>query len=427
MNKIRQLTITNFRHLNNLQNIKIGDKLTVIAGGNGTGKSSLLGLIGHIFAFRDDKKVIIRTIDNKSFETEFKEVFRFSPVKDYNTHYSYSIIFADGTSKVAVSRYVPKNKRFRIDVGARQRYLGKVKCPVIFLGLKRLIPLAQESEYSIQLSLDNKLSDDDKKLYLDWHNRVLVLDDKVVPQHIKSRNKEIYAPVCEKYDAYGNSAGQDNIAQIILALLSFKKIKEELKTDYPGGILLIDEIDTTLYPAAQYQLMNLLQKAASDYDLQVIFTTHSIEIIKYMLNPADKRFFYSTEIIYLHKPRGTIEVCQEKSQVNGIIADLQHLAYRNPASSKINTYLEDEEARIFFKGIITSDIKAQLKISSFNSSGNFYQTLLKGSFPEFKTSLIVLDGDKSTDIDMKKNRSILFLPGVVRPENVIYEFLNGLF
>ncbi len=47
MNKIKQLNVTNFRHLHNLNNINVGDKLTVIAGVNGTGKSSLLGLIGH--------------------------------------------------------------------------------------------------------------------------------------------------------------------------------------------------------------------------------------------------------------------------------------------------------------------------------------------------------------------------------------------
>lgn len=426
MNKIKQITITNFRHLNNLQNIKVGEKLTVIAGGNGTGKSSLLGLIGHIFSYRDEKNIIVKSIDNKPLETEFKEVFRFSPNYDYLTPYSYSLIFADGTTKAAISRYIVKNKRFRIDVGARQRFHGKARCPVVFLGLKRLIPLAQESEYSIKLALDSNLSAEDKKLYQDWHNKVLVLDDKVVPQHTKSRNKELYSPVCEKYDALGNSAGQDNLAQIILAILSFKKLKDELKTDYLGGILLIDEIDTTLFPAAQYQLMDLLQKVAKDYDLQIIFTTHSIEIIRYMLNPADKQFFYSTEIIYLHKTKGTIEVCQEKSKINGIVADLQHDVCIKPVKNKINVYLEDEEARLFFKGLISSDLKAELNISRFNEGGDFYNTLLQGAFPEFRKSLIIFDGDKSSDKRINRNKNVLFLPGTARPENVFFSYLSGL-
>jgi predicted ATP-dependent endonuclease of OLD family len=270
MNRIKTLNINNFRHLNNLTNIRIGEKLTVIAGVNGTGKSSLLGLLGHVFSFRD-KKGVIKTIDHKPFETLFSEVFRFSPNYDYHSvPYSYSLTLEDGMQKAAVSRYITKNKRFRIDVGSRQMSQGKIRRPVVYLGLKRLIPLAQESEKSIKtVPKNNKLTGDERNIYQDWHNRILVIDDKVVPRHTKSWNKEIYYAVCDKYDAYGNSAGQDNLAQIILALLSFKRLKEDLKDDYPGGLLLIDEADAVLYPAAQHQLMELLLKCAGEFDIQV--------------------------------------------------------------------------------------------------------------------------------------------------------------
>lgn len=189
MNQIKTLNITNFRHLNNLNNIKIGKRLTVIAGVNGTGKSSLLGLIGHMFSFRD-KTRIIKSVGNKPFETKFSEVFRFSPKHDYKVPYNYSLTFQDGTQRGAASRYEAKNKRFRIDIGARQRASGKVRLPVIYLSLKRLIPLAQESAKSIKTIQDNKLTEEEKMLYQEWHNRVLLIKDKVIPQHTKSWNKE---------------------------------------------------------------------------------------------------------------------------------------------------------------------------------------------------------------------------------------------
>ena len=425
MNRIKQLNITNFRHLNNLNNINIGDKLTVIAGVNGTGKSSLLGLIGHVFSFRNESKVL-RSIDNKPLETKFSEAFRFSPNYDYQVPYTYSLTFEDGTLKEAVSRYIAKNKRFRIDVGARQRSSGKARLPVIYLGLKRLIPLAQESEKSIKTIQDNKLTKEEKGLYQEWHNRILVINDKVVPQHTKSWNKELYYAVCDKYDAFGNSAGQDNVAQIMLALLSFRRLHGEMKTEYPGGILLIDEVDTTLYPAAQLQLMNLLLKAAADYDLQIIFTTHSTEIISYMLNPKEKAFYYSSEIIYLHNPKGAIEIIQDKQKIDGIIADLRHMVRPKPERSKVNVYLEDEEARLYLKGIITKGIRTELEIKKFNWGANSYESLLKEKFPEFKHSLIILDGDKSTNANSKRSKNVLFLPGSVRPENVLYDYLNAL-
>ncbi len=60
------------------------------------------------------------------------------------------------------------------------------------------------------------------------------------------------------YDYLTNSSGQDNLGQILLALLSFRKLKEEQGDSWNGGILLIDEIDATLHPAAQSKLITLL-------------------------------------------------------------------------------------------------------------------------------------------------------------------------
>lgn len=426
MDRIFEIDIIHFRHLKDLKNIKIGERLTVIAGGNGIGKSSLLGLIGHIFTWRDPNETIYKTIDNKLYETQFNEVFRFSPEKDYKETYTYSIKFKSGLVKNATSRYISKNKRFRIDVGVRHKTgEGKVTRPVIFLGLKRLIPLAQEKE-SIKIITEDKLTEEDKKLFQEWHNKVLVLNDNVTTQHIKSRNKELYAPTCDKYDALGNSAGQDNMSQIILAVLSFKHLKEEMKEKYPGGVLLIDEIETTLYPAAQYELVKLLQHVASNYDLQVLFTTHSTEIINFMLNRNDRQFYHSSEIIFLHKPKGVVGVCQDKSKVKGFIAALQHSVLKDSPGKKVNVYLEDEEARYFLKGVLTRDLRKKTQISPFNNGGEFYQTLLKGKFPEFKKSIIILDGDKSSGADLKQFKNLLFLPGDIRPESIFYEYLNNL-
>lgn len=50
--KLKSLEIKNFRHVEN-QTIEFGDSLTVISGLNGTGKSSILGLAGHIFTSPD--------------------------------------------------------------------------------------------------------------------------------------------------------------------------------------------------------------------------------------------------------------------------------------------------------------------------------------------------------------------------------------
>jgi predicted ATPase len=425
---IVNLNIKNFRHLVNHNNIEIGEKITVISGENGTGKSSFLGLIGHVFSYRKgENKKAQKGIDNKSLETLFSEVFKFSPEKEVREIYNYSIQLNNRLVKVAQSRYIETNKRFRIDVGDRSKGEGKISKPVIYLGLKRLIPLAQENESSINFEIEDKLTNDEKELFKNWHNKILVMEDIVIPKPTKSKNKMVYSVTTEEYDAYGNSAGQDNIAQIILAILSLKREYENNTTTYNGGLLLIDEIDATLYPAAQKNLIDLLLKVCSDYKIQVVFTTHSIEILNHIFHENRKKFQYYSKIVFLQRIGKKIKIVQEIDKIDGIIAELAHKVLKiNNCSPKINTYFEDEEARIFFKNITNKKLLKLLKVQKNNLGSDFYLTLIKQKFPEFKQSILVLDGDCTSKIEQNKYPRILTLPGYERPENVLCSFLNKL-
>lgn len=51
---------------------------------------------------------------------------------------------------------------------------------------------------------------------------------------------------------------------------------------YKGGILAIDEMDATMYPASQVELLKILRKYASKLNLQILFTTHSMSLLKVM-------------------------------------------------------------------------------------------------------------------------------------------------
>ena len=67
--KITNLKIEKFRNFKDVDCI-IGKKLTIIAGRNGTGKSALLGLIGHIFDYKGES----RTLSGQKFVTEFNKM-----------------------------------------------------------------------------------------------------------------------------------------------------------------------------------------------------------------------------------------------------------------------------------------------------------------------------------------------------------------
>ena len=76
--------------------------------------------------------------------------------------------------------------------------------------------------------------------------------------------------------------GQDNLGKIILALFSFKRLHDKYPQQYKGGILAIDEMDATMYPVSQVELLKILRKYASKLNLQILFTTHSMSLLKVM-------------------------------------------------------------------------------------------------------------------------------------------------
>lgn len=59
-------------------------------------------------------------------------------------------------------------------------------------------------------------------------------------------------------------------------LMLFGEIIRRLR---PGAVLMIDELEISLHPALQRAVLFHLRKLAREYDLQVIVTTHSMEIV----------------------------------------------------------------------------------------------------------------------------------------------------
>jgi len=299
--KINKLRIEKFRHLEDIE-FSFGKSITIIAGGNGTGKTSLLGMIGHLFTYGTEPKNLI----GERFENKFSKVFKFSPEKDIQHKYKYFGQFNDGSEKPAESRQAKEgNKiRFRIDVGGRVRFGGKIKKPVVYLSLKRLTPIAGEKTIAFgKVVLNQDLIVEFNTIY----NNIFSSEEVIKPVHMKSVNKKSFSPTTDKFDAFGISAGQDNIGHIILAILSFKALKKK-DPNYDGGILLIDELDATLYPAAQKNLLIIFDNYAKELALQVIFTTHSSDILNFILSKKASKLKHNTQFVGLSNTLGKVKV-----------------------------------------------------------------------------------------------------------------------
>lgn len=142
-----------------------------------------------------------------------------------------------------------------MEKGARQEGDGYISFPTIFLSLKRLVPVAEEAKI---ITDDTLLTQEELNEFKQLHNKILIAQTPISSATtITSKNKQSIGVSTELYDWNQNSMGQDNLGKIILALFSFKRLHDKYPRQYKGGILAIDEMDATMYPASQVELLKV--------------------------------------------------------------------------------------------------------------------------------------------------------------------------
>jgi len=229
-----------------------------------------------------------------------------------------------------------------------------------------------------------------------------------------------------------NSAGQDNIGKILLAILSFKRLSEKYGKDYLGGILAIDELDTTLYPASQIKLLEALRKFSSQYKIQIIFTTHSLTILEKSCEwQEDPKIKGQIKVIYLQKIDANVAITDNITYTS-IKDKLNVVLPPKKAIKKIPVFTEDKEGQIFFRAIIKRRASNLEFLDCTLGCDNLIE-LVRKKIPGFKhpQSLVVLDGDVKSDSSKMRRitplkSSFLLLPGKHSPERLIADFLHKL-
>lgn len=416
--RITKLQVNKFRNLNGIE-VPIAKRLTAIAGQNGTSKTAILGLLSHVFTFPAQHK----TIAGKPFYSIYSEVFRFSfPQYDKLGEHDYSVIFDDETQidVLSVERKLTTGSILRLKVG-RKTEKGKIsgrkkiKKPVAYFGMRRLYPPAQEAY--IKHDPKSVLTDEELSYYQELHKEILLMDENVSTSRIRTRNKEYYAPQSEKYDYLGISAGQDNVGQLITSFLSFRRLKNELGEGYGGGAIFIDELDATLFPGSQLKMVRKLDRIAQELDLQIVFTTHSLEILEEVQKLIGQG---QSRTIYLDKNRSRISV-----KVNHSIDLIRNdLRVAGPVlvgrGNKKPVYCEDDVAKSFADNILDTANKKKIRIISTKLGEGTLQTIA-GKFDELRAAFFLVDGDVQV-----RNSAIICLPGPGFPEKIAYNFLSSL-
>lgn len=436
--KLRNIEIERFRGLKNV-NIEFGERLTLICGKNGTSKSTILGVVAQAFSFRKDYTHPqhadlsgYTTLTGERFESVFSEHFRLSEQYDKPGSMAIRIKVYHGAENAELNLslglygYHDRSKARPI-VRGNSKINGasssrNVTHPVIYLSLKRLMPIAlreKYNEHNINYLKDNKAS------FRALNNRLL---SKSQGSHVTATTGTINSVVVHgaDYDKDSVSAGEDNVGQILQAIFSFRKLKDEY-SDYRGGILLIDEADAGLFPAAQTEFIDILQKEAKDLNLQIIVTSHSPTMIErvYQLSQKDVDNY---KTIYLTDTFGDISV-KENASWPEIYADLHVDTIRTTDElqlPKVNVYFEDGEGHDFFCSLITEQkSRRPLNLIKDVTLGcENYKQLIKKKIAEFsRKSIVVFDADV-TGTESVKNA--LTLPGGLPPDQLLFLFLYRL-
>lgn len=432
--KIKKVNIRRFRGFRG-QEFELGSQLTVIAGQNGTQKSTLLGMITQTFSIpRENPMYGEKPLCGGSYRSAFSDKFRLSPIFDKPKEHEWSLFFDNGQQFDIESIVRTGNPNVRFwRKGSRGKGDGYIQLPTIFLSLKRLVPLAEENSIKTD---DALLTSEEVAKFKELHNKILISNTEITSTTvISSENKQSMGVSTALYDWNQNSMGQDNLAKILLALFSFKRLKDTYPS-YQGGILAIDELDATMYPASQVELLKVLRKYASDLNLQIVFTTHSISLLKAVDDLCkDARLHLETSnqirMIYLKRSDENVLI---KSDVdfNGIVLDLNVTAVvPRKKKNKITVYVEDKETELFVKAILKTKAKCLNFVDVTLSCSTLIEMVAKG-VPAFgyPYSIIFLDGDvRKQKTDMRKianAKNILLLPGDESPERMLAKYLFNI-
>ena len=433
--QLKKLEIENFRALNNVE-VEFGDHITVVCGKNGTSKSSILGIAAQIFSFEKDyakdEVLSFRQIAGGSFKSQYSEHFRISEKFDVPGSMTVNIVLHDGYTDQAATAKLELMKRGKSprpvvrnnSTATRDENTSRnFTHPVIFLSLKRLYPIA-DRKYEIS---DFEYLKKHKKEFIGLTNELLNRGSS----HATGTDGTISSAVAhgENYDHESVSAGEDNAGQIILALMSFRKLKEEYP-DYKGGLLLIDEADAGLFPTAQVNLLKMLDRECKNLNLQVVMTSHSPVLIEHAFEQS-QQFRRRYKTVYLSNTFGDVQVMQDWSwaQISADINTKTISAASGASLPSVNVYFEDKEAADFFATLmIRQPIKKFTTPMSEITLGcsNYFQLIQKG-IPEFaERSIVCLDADQMEKIKGKNYNTVVLLPGALPPDQLIFEHLYNL-
>ena len=198
------------------------------------------------------------------------------------------------------------------------------------------------------------------------------------------------------YSGFHSGAGETTVAEL-------------LRVDPPQyGIVLIDEIESSLHPRSQRRLIRDLAQLCYQRELQIILTTHSPYILEEL--PLEAR-------VYIHLSKGC------RTIINGVSPDFAMTQMDDEAHPECDLYVEDDRAGTMLIEILVAGSRGvvpRCRTIAFGAASvgrALGEMVANGRFP--RASCVFLDGDQTATAGCQ------LLPGGDAPERVVFEGLAG--
>lgn len=439
---MKKIKFIQYRKLKNIE-IDFADNINIIAGTNGTCKSSILHLISnsHKKVSNSSSNPVLSTIQqiNKIFNPKIEALARGD--KKYNdpapgvagTLYTavfenYSLDFRRHNSKTKNNhdRFAIKPK---YTTGSTDRL---PETPIIYLGTFRLYSYGEwdgENKFkNIINKLPGKYLDELSELYKKFTGYEIHFNGKL-NNFGGIRSKTEFSTNTEGIDSNTISAGEDNLLTILTSLVSLKAYYESINSNENNSvesILLIDELDASLHPEFQIKLLKEFQQYSKEYKIQFFFTTHSFSLIDYSLDNKIGKLIYLTDQVDHVDLLSNIN----KYSINALLQN--NLVQNIYGSTMIPVLLEDDEARDFFSNLLQSfedsnDIMIKPFFHTVDAKlpSEAIKALATDRYAKQSSirTISIVDGDQTLD-KKSLNHNLISLPGKSSPEELIFDYLK---
>jgi hypothetical protein len=285
------------------------------------------------------------------------------------------------------------------------RWLGQPdrrKRRVIYIDLSRLQPVGTRVGYariaknkhleaSSKPFTDSQVSRLSQIMGREYDNAKMALSDLD-----ETREIPVLSKLGNHYSGFHQGSGETTVAELLMAQLP------------QYGLVLIDEIESSLHPRAQRRLIRDLATAARDRECQIVISTHSPYVLEEL--PLSAR-------IYI------LETGNRKEIASGVSPQFAMTKMDDENHPECELYVEDERAAVWLGEILSFHAKdvfircSRIPYGAANLGVALGQIVSAKRFP--RPTVVFLDGDQGDAV------GCLLLPGGDAPERVVFEALAG--